>query len=50
MRNHKEFVGCDRIFVLDRIFFRNPKMDESGHECRKAMTIPAAPIRPGRPE
>jgi len=28
MRNDKELVGCDRILVLDRVFFRNPKMDE----------------------
>ena len=31
--NQKELVGNDRAFVLDRIFFWNPKMDESDRDC-----------------
>ena len=33
VRNHKELIGFDRIVVLDRSFFRNPEMDESGRDC-----------------
>ncbi len=33
IRNQEKFVGDDRILVLDRLFLRNPKMNQSSRYC-----------------